>query len=93
MLSSAARYAIRRTAAMTKLSSRTIGATTRTFHARVLGARREKRVPRVGMQHTRFMSVSTMNVPDMGDSITEGTIAGWSKAVGEYVEIDEVPSP
>ena len=38
----------------------------------------------------RSMSAVTQNVPEMGDSITEGTIAGWSKAVGEYVEVDEV---
>lgn len=36
------------------------------------------------------MSSVTMSVPDMGDSITEGTIAGWTKAVGDYVELDEV---
>ena len=38
----------------------------------------------------RAMSAVTQNVPEMGDSITEGTIAGWSKAVGEYCELDEV---
>ena len=29
-------------------------------------------------------------VPSMGDSITEGTVAGWTKGVGDYVEVDEV---
>jgi len=38
----------------------------------------------------RGMAAVTQEVPNMGDSITEGTIAGWSKAVGEYVQIDEV---
>mmetsp|Transcript_17536 Transcript_17536/g.27311 ORF Transcript_17536/g.27311 Transcript_17536/m.27311 type:complete len:239 (-) Transcript_17536:100-816(-) len=32
----------------------------------------------------------TINVPTMGDSITEGTIVEWSKGVGEAVGVDDV---
>ena len=32
----------------------------------------------------------TMNVPSMGDSITEGTMVEWLKDVGEYATEDEV---
>ncbi|HHL53432.1 MAG TPA: dihydrolipoamide succinyltransferase, partial [Flammeovirgaceae bacterium] len=31
-----------------------------------------------------------MRVPEVGESITEVTLASWSKADGEYVELDEV---
>merc|ERR1711865_579624 len=32
----------------------------------------------------------TIDVPSMGESITEGTIAGFLKGPGDYVEIDEI---
>ena len=31
-----------------------------------------------------------MNVPSMGDSITEGTMVEWLKDVGDYAAEDEV---
>ena len=31
-----------------------------------------------------------VNVPEMGDSITEGTILEWVKGPGDYVEMDDV---
>ena len=30
-----------------------------------------------------------VKTPEMAESITEGTLKGWSKAVGDYVEQDE----
>lgn len=33
---------------------------------------------------------SAIPVPAMGDSITEGTIVKWHKAVGDQIEMDEV---
>src|SRR3546814_12203850 len=30
-----------------------------------------------------------IKVPEMGESVTEGTIARWFKAVGDRVEVDE----
>jgi len=39
---------------------------------------------------TDFFSKKVVNVPTMGDSITEGTVFQLNKKVGEYVEIDEV---
>lgn len=31
-----------------------------------------------------------LNVPSMGDSITEGTIVSWQKKAGDYVNVDDV---
>jgi len=36
-----------------------------------------------------FASV-TMQVPEMGDSITEGLISEWVKGVGDFVHVDDV---
>lgn len=35
-------------------------------------------------------SGEVINVPEMGESITEGTLASWEKSVGEHVETDDV---
>nr|CCA20888.1 dihydrolipoamide succinyltransferase putative [Albugo laibachii Nc14] len=35
-------------------------------------------------------STETINVPSMGDSISEGTVVEWVKQCGEFVEQDEV---
>eukprot|EP01083_Nonionella_stella_P093841 263168_1 len=35
-------------------------------------------------------AITTVNVPNMGDSITEGTLVEWSKSVGEMCQVDEV---
>ncbi|OQS05892.1 dihydrolipoamide succinyltransferase, partial [Thraustotheca clavata] len=32
----------------------------------------------------------TVNVPSMGDSISEGTVVSWTKNVGDHVDVDEV---
>jgi len=37
----------------------------------------------------RFFA-TTVNCPELGDSISEGTVQEWTKAVGDYVEEDEV---
>jgi pyruvate/2-oxoglutarate dehydrogenase complex dihydrolipoamide acyltransferase (E2) component len=36
------------------------------------------------------LEIVTVNVPKMGDSISEGTIVEWTKKVGDYVANDEV---
>jgi 2-oxoglutarate dehydrogenase E2 component (dihydrolipoamide succinyltransferase) len=33
--------------------------------------------------------IKVINVPTMGDSITEGTVQKWNKGVGDYVKTDE----
>ena len=38
----------------------------------------------------RLFSVTTINVPNMGDSITEGTLVEWTKNVGDVCQIDDV---
>jgi len=41
----------------------------------------------------RWMSAATelmVAVPEMGDSITEGTILEWTKKPGDYVNMDDV---
>ena len=43
--------------------------------------------------HSRAFSSGsnfTIEVPQMGDSISEGTVVEWSKMPGEYVEVDDV---
>ena len=40
------------------------------------------------LRPARAFAAHTMNVPSMGDSITEGTIAGVEKAVGDAVALD-----
>ena len=83
------RSATRVASALRASAASGISAASRGFHARALATRRDRRKAAMRFERTRFMSAVTMNVPEMGDSITEGTIAGWSKAVGEYVELDE----
>jgi len=34
--------------------------------------------------------VSTIKVPNMGDSISEGTLVEWAKKVGDYCKVDDV---
>jgi 2-oxoglutarate dehydrogenase E2 component (dihydrolipoamide succinyltransferase) len=34
--------------------------------------------------------ITTMKVPTMGDSITEGTIVEWVKKTGEFIAKDDV---
>merc|ERR1719242_1282933 len=38
----------------------------------------------------RLFSVTTVNVPNMGDSITEGTLVEWTKNVGDLCQVDDV---
>lgn len=40
--------------------------------------------------YNRTFSTETINVPSMGDSISEGTVVEWVKKCGESVEQDEV---
>ncbi|KAJ4341597.1 2-oxoglutarate dehydrogenase complex E2 component [Didymella glomerata] len=40
-------------------------------------------------QARTYADISTVKVPEMAESITEGTLKQWSKQVGDYVEQDE----
>ncbi|KAF1365099.1 dihydrolipoyllysine-residue succinyltransferase [Lizonia empirigonia] len=40
-------------------------------------------------QARSYAHVTTVKVPEMAESITEGTLKQWSKQVGDYVEQDE----
>ena len=42
------------------------------------------------MNNKRLFSVNTINVPNMGDSITEGTLVEWTKNVGDMCQVDDV---
>jgi hypothetical protein len=37
-----------------------------------------------------LLEIVTINVPALGESITEGSIATWEKAVGDSVNVDDV---
>jgi 2-oxoglutarate dehydrogenase E2 component (dihydrolipoamide succinyltransferase) len=41
------------------------------------------------IQQFRSYADRIVKVPDMAESITEGTLKQWSKKVGDYVEQDE----
>jgi 2-oxoglutarate dehydrogenase E2 component (dihydrolipoamide succinyltransferase) len=65
---------------------------------RVLVATRFLRAPRTPQlrhpfplvaQQFRTYADKIVKVPDMAESITEGTLKQWSKQVGDYVEQDE----
>jgi len=38
----------------------------------------------------RLLEKQTVNVPTMGDSITEGTVVEWTAQVGQKVQVDDV---
>lgn len=38
---------------------------------------------------SRLLPVETIKVPQMAESISEGTLRSWSKQVGDSVEADE----
>jgi 2-oxoglutarate dehydrogenase E2 component (dihydrolipoamide succinyltransferase) len=40
-------------------------------------------------QHVRTYADKVIKVPTMAESITEGTLKQWNKAVGDFVEQDE----
>lgn len=43
----------------------------------------------VQFQHVRTYADSIIKVPAMAESISEGTLSQWNKAIGDYVEVDE----
>lgn len=59
----------------------------------VAGLRRQQQGPGLaGPTLRRFSSAGNfvLNVPSMGDSITEGTIVTWQKKAGDWVNVDDV---
>lgn len=41
------------------------------------------------MQHVRHYADKIVKVPQMAESISEGTLKQWSKQIGDFVEQDE----
>lgn len=41
------------------------------------------------MQHVRTYADKVVQVPQMAESISEGTLKQWSKQIGDFVEQDE----
>lgn len=82
-----------RTSSMARVSmtrSLTLGAKAALRPVAVSGAHSGLRVATpVAMSFKRFAS-QTVKVPDMAESITEGTLASFNKKVGDYVEVDEL---
>jgi 2-oxoglutarate dehydrogenase E2 component (dihydrolipoamide succinyltransferase) len=64
---------------------------------RVLVASRFLRAPRAPqlrypfpvVQQFRSYADQVVKVPEMAESISEGTLKQWSKQIGDYVELDE----
>lgn len=64
---------------------------------RVLVASRFLRTPRAPLsrypfpvlQQLRSYADKVVKVPEMAESISEGTLKQWSKQIGDYVEQDE----
>lgn len=46
------------------------------------------RLPQM-MQHVRNYADKIVQVPQMAESISEGTLKQWSKQIGDFVEQDE----
>lgn len=63
--------------------------------ARLVSTRRPMQQPLRGlplsayMNHVRTYADAIVKVPQMAESITEGTLKQWSKQIGDYVELDE----
>jgi len=38
----------------------------------------------------RYFAIKTIEMPKMGDSITEGQIGKWNKKIGDFVTVDEI---
>lgn len=45
---------------------------------------------RVGVRCFSSGAEFVLNVPSMGDSITEGNIVSWAKKAGDWVNVDDV---
>ncbi|KKY35342.1 putative dihydrolipoamide succinyltransferase [Diaporthe ampelina] len=71
---------------------RTLRTTARAVHLRPLQSFQHQgtilRLPAL-MQHVRTYADKVVQVPQMAESISEGTLKQWSKQVGEFVEQDE----
>lgn len=77
------------TATVSTVRSLSLSATRTTVPSAVVGVRSGIKVTTpVGLSFKRFAS-QTVKVPEMAESITEGTLASYSKSVGDYVEQDE----
>lgn len=62
---------------------------TRSLHFKApIVALQSQRMVTPMMTFTRF--ASTVKVPEMAESITEGTLTAFNKEVGDYVEVDEL---
>lgn len=49
--------------------------------------------PLVAQQFRSYADLKTVKVPEMAESISEGTLKQWSKQIGDYVEQVSRPSP
>lgn len=71
---------------------RTLRTTARAVHLRPLQSLQHQAtilpLP-VLMQHVRTYADKVVKVPQMAESISEGTLKQWSKQVGDFVEQDE----
>ncbi|KAK7700459.1 2-oxoglutarate dehydrogenase complex E2 component [Diaporthe eres] len=71
---------------------RTLRTTARAVHLRPLQSLQHQAnilpLPAL-MQHARTYADKVVQVPQMAESISEGTLKQWSKQVGEFVEQDE----
>ncbi|KAM0798756.1 hypothetical protein BDR22DRAFT_858727 [Usnea florida] len=57
--------------------------------ARKIGANVQEQRKHSPLTQTRLYSDKVVKVPEMAESISEGTLKQWSKKVGDYVEQDE----
>merc|ERR1719499_2212147 len=50
-----------------------------------------RRAPKcLNVTQWRSFVIKVQNVPGLGDSITEGVVVEWSKAVGDFAAVDDV---
>ncbi|KAF1351873.1 dihydrolipoyllysine-residue succinyltransferase [Delphinella strobiligena] len=88
VLRTASRYAARSPNALRALSTASINRSSTVLSSPRKPAHLLRASP-INLQQTRSYAESIVKVPEMAESITEGTLKQWSKQVGDYVEQDE----
>lgn len=71
---------------------RTLRTTARAVHMRPLQSLQHQATTLplpILMRHVRTYADKIVKVPQMAESISEGTLKQWNKQVGDYVEQDE----
>lgn len=89
VLRTASRYAARSPNALRALSTSSMNRSSTILSSSPRKPAHLLRASPINLQQTRSYAESIVKVPEMAESITEGTLKQWSKQVGDFVEQDE----